>query len=89
MNIKDKNWDKVILYLSRPNNLITALKVYSQVLIHSNLFDSKINQHGRLKDITLSEMAKNKHKKPFVTNITHTPSVINSQTDFANLATIK
>ena len=66
MNIKDENWDKDILFLTRPNNLITALKVYSQALIHSNLFDSKINQHGRLKDITLSEMATTKHKKPFV-----------------------
>ena len=40
--------------------------MYTQALIHSNLFDSKINHHGGLKELTLSEMALTKYKKPFV-----------------------
>ena len=66
MNIKDDSWDKDIEFLTRENNLITALKVYTQALIHSNLFDSKISHHGGLKDLTLSDMAITKYKKPFV-----------------------
>ena len=48
MNIKDDSWDKDIEFLTRENNFITALKVYTQALIHSNLFDSKISHHGGL-----------------------------------------
>ena len=66
MNIKDDSWDKDIEFLTRENNFITALKVYTQALIHSNLFDSKISHHGGLKYLTLSDMATTKYKKPFV-----------------------
>ncbi len=67
MNIfNDENWENDIVFLSRTNILITGLKVYTQALIHSNLFDSKINHHGGLKDLTLSDMATMKYKKPFV-----------------------
>ena len=66
MNIHDENWEADIVFLSRPNILITGLKVFTQALIHSNLFDSKIDHNGGLKDLTLSEMAITKYKKPFV-----------------------
>jgi hypothetical protein len=66
MNIKNDSWDKDIEFLTREKNLITAIKVHTQALIHSNLFDSKISHHGGLKDLTLSDMATTKYKKPFV-----------------------
>ncbi len=66
MNIQDDKWDSDIEFLKRPLNSLSAQKVYTQALIHSNLFDSKINHHGGLKDLTLSDMATTKYKKPFV-----------------------
>ena len=66
MDIKDEAWDDDIKFLTRQSILITSLKVYTQALIHSNLFDSKMNHHGGLKDLTLNEMAITKNKKPFV-----------------------
>jgi len=66
LNIHNEKWKDDIIFLSRPHILITGLKVYTQALIHSNLFDSKINHHGGLKELTLSEMATTKYKKPFV-----------------------
>jgi hypothetical protein len=41
-------------------------KVNTQALIHSNFFDSKMNHHSGLKDLTLNEMATTKYKKPCV-----------------------
>ncbi len=66
MDIKEESWDNDIKFLTRQTILMTSLKVYTQVLIHSNLFDSKMNHHGGLKDLTLNEMAITKYKKPFV-----------------------
>jgi hypothetical protein len=66
MDIKNQAWDDDIKFLTRKNILITSLKVYTQALIHSNLFDSKMNMHGGLKELTLNEMAITKYKKPFV-----------------------
>jgi len=53
-------------YLSKLPNLITAAKVYTQALIHSNLFNTHLTQHGELDDLTLSQMAFKKSNKPFV-----------------------
>ncbi len=69
MDIKCDSWDSDIIYLSRPNITIRSAKVYTHALIHSNLFDTNINQHGNLKDLTLDEMARKKYKKPFVCTI--------------------
>ena len=66
MGIKSTIWDEDIAYLSRVKNLLTTMKVFTQALIHSNLFDANVNQHGDLKDLTLAEMASKNHKKPFV-----------------------
>ena len=57
LNIKCATWDEDILFLSTPNNLITTARVFSQALIHSNLFDGYLNKHGNLTDLSLSEMA--------------------------------
>ena len=66
MDIKCQSWDDDIKYLSGSKNLVTTAIVYTQALIHSNLFDAHVNQHGNLKDLTLSDMADKKYKKPFV-----------------------
>jgi hypothetical protein len=69
LNIKCATWDEDILFLSTPNNLITTARVFSQALIHSNLFDGHLNKHGNLTDLTLSEMADKKFKKPFACTV--------------------
>ena len=69
MDITCQSWNDDIIYLSGLKNLITNATVFTQALIHSNLFDTHVNQHGNLKDLTLSEMADIKYKKPFVCTI--------------------
>ena len=70
LNIKCATWDENILFLRTSKNLlITTARVFSQVLIHSNLFDDNLNKHGNLTDMTLSEMADKKYKKPFVCTV--------------------
>jgi hypothetical protein len=69
LNIKNDTWDSDIVFLKRPNITIRTAKVYTQALINSNLFDSNIDQHGGLKDLTLSDMATKNNKKPFVCTI--------------------
>ena len=57
MQIKCDDWDDDMAYLSTLPNLITTAKVYAQALIHSNLFNTHLTQHGELNDLTLSQMA--------------------------------
>ena len=66
MNIKCASWDEDINFFSNSKNLITTARIFTQALIHSNLFDTHVNQHGDLKDLTLNDMASTKYKKPFV-----------------------
>ena len=48
---------------------ISTVKVYTQALIHSNLFKSNVVKHGNLKVLSLAEMFTKKHKLPFVCTI--------------------
>jgi len=70
MDIKCESWDADIQYLSGLNNLITTAKVFTQALIHSNLFGAHQSQHGELKNLTLSDMAeKNTRNRLFVLSL--------------------
>jgi len=70
MDIKCATWDDDIEYLSRlTTTLKTTMKVYTQALIHSNLFDAAQIKHGDFKDFTLAQMVLKQHKKPFVSAI--------------------
>ena len=66
MNIQCESWNDDIAYFSGEKILITTAKVFTQALIHSNLFDAHQGKHGNLKDLTLFEMATKHYKKPFV-----------------------
>ena len=58
------------MFLKQEKNLIiSTVKVYTQALIHSNLFKSNVKKHGILKELSLAEMATKKHKLPFVCTI--------------------
>ena len=59
------------MFLKQEKNLIiSTAKVYTQALIHSNLFKSNVKKkHGILKELSLAEMATKKHKLPFVCTI--------------------
>ena len=70
LNIKCESWDEDILFLKEENHLnINTVKVYTQALIHSNLFKSNVVKHGNLKVLSLAEMVTKKHKLPFVCTI--------------------
>ena len=70
MNIKCTTWDDDIAYLTRLKTILkTPMKVFTQALIHSNLFDAVQVKHGDFKDFTLAEMVYKRHKKPFVSAI--------------------
>ena len=69
MQIKCDDWDDDMAYLSKFPNLITTAKVYTQALIHSNLFNTHLTKNGELKDLTLSQMALKKSNRPFVCGI--------------------
>ncbi len=67
MDIKCATWDEDLAYLSRQSTILkTTMRVFTQALIHSNLFDAHVSNHGNFKDLTLAEMELKKHKKPFV-----------------------
>ena len=66
-------WEQDIQYLTNDCNKVDYLNVYTQALIHSNLFDSNVNKnHLKLKNIlkfpilTLKQMVDCRYKKPFV-----------------------
>ena len=65
-NLKCANWELDMTTLSKVNNMPTTVHYFSQALIHSNLFESHINRHGKLTDLTLNEMATRNLKKPFI-----------------------
>jgi hypothetical protein len=60
------DWESDISFLSQDENSITHLQVYTQALIHSNLFDSYVNRNQNLKTLSISEMIDVNYKKPFV-----------------------
>jgi hypothetical protein len=69
MNIQCESWNADMAYLRERNNLITTAKIFTQALIHSNLFDAHQGKHGTYKVLTLSEMVAKHYKKPFVSAI--------------------
>ena len=67
MKIKCSTWDDDIAYLTRVTTILkTTMKVFTQALIHSNLFDAQQVKHGDFKEFTLAEMVLKRHKKPFI-----------------------
>ena len=68
MDINCQSWNDDFNYLSGLKNVITTATVYTQALIHSNLFDANLNRRT-LTNLTLCEMAEKKYKKPFVCTI--------------------
>ena len=67
-------WELDVDYLSNDeNNKVDYLNVYTQALIHSNLFDSCVHKHYQMKKndqkfpiLTIKEMVHCRYKKPFV-----------------------
>ena len=67
MDIKCATWDEDLAYLSRLSTILkTTMKVFTQALIHSNLFDAHVDNHRNFKDLTLAQMDFKQYKKPFV-----------------------
>lgn len=60
------NWSSDIAFLQSDKYKISTLKVFTQALIHSNLFDCYVSKHNKLKTLTLAEMVEKSYKKPFV-----------------------
>ena len=63
----NEDWMKDIEFLkANVDKGITVQKVYTQALIHSNLFDACMGFKQVLQIHTLAEMVHRKYKKPFV-----------------------
>ena len=60
------DWIKDMEFLCSDNYIINVVQVYTQALIHSNLFDACEDYHHNLKTLTLAEMVDRNYKKPFV-----------------------
>ena len=60
------DWIKDLQFLCSDNYIINVVQVYTQALIHSNLFDACEDYHHNLKTLTLAEMVDRNYKKPFV-----------------------
>ena len=61
------DWLKDTVFLSNSNNeRIGAVRVYTQALIHSNLFDASVDYRHVMQTLTLADMVEKKYKKPFV-----------------------
>ena len=69
MKLDGVDWQNDIEFLVSNKYIITTLKVYSQALIHSNLFDAYIDYNKKFKVFTLQEMVEIGYKKPFVSYI--------------------
>ena len=67
--LNDDNWRKDIDFLRSTKYKVSTLLVYTQALIHSNIFDANVDYHQNLKIYALSEMVENNYKKPFVSYI--------------------
>ena len=68
-----EEWEQDIILLTTDCNKVDYLHVYTQALIHSNLFDSNVNKnHLKLKNhlkfpvLSLRQMVDSKYKKPFI-----------------------
>ena len=68
-----EEWEQDTILLTTDCNKVDYLHVYTQALIHSNLFDSNVNKnHLKLKNelkfpiLTLRQMVDCRYKKPFV-----------------------
>ena len=68
-----EEWEQDIILLTTDCNKVDYLHVYTQALIHSNLFDSNVNKnHLKLKNqlkfpiLSLRQMVDCRYKKPFV-----------------------
>ena len=68
-----EEWEQDIILLTTDCNKVDYLHVYTQALIHSNLYDSNVNKnHLQLKNhlkfpiLSLRQMVDSRYKKPFV-----------------------